>query len=152
MTYADVCSDGAAFHTVACPIDGSSRLIFDNQPPLTWISAGLFVRVAANGSTLMACAQGWTTGTLIVGNNAGAKTDLGATHGTQCVAIEPAGAGFRIGAVVSGTQWKTWLVSADLSSVSLEGVYPVPAAISGTSQGWLNFTNGQPVWTDLNRS
>ena len=152
MIYTAVAAGPDRLHSVMCRAGG---ICFDGGPWLPWPTLGRDVRLAAAAVHLVAVAKGQDGpygGRLIVGNETGRLIDIGVVHGEQAVAVEAvSGDLVRVAAVTGPLTWQTWIVSGDLSSVTLESSNAVPDSIPGTSQGWTQFVNGVPSWTDLAR-
>lgn len=159
MMYCDVAAGDGRFHTVECPDDGSFCWRFDGGAWIVGPEAGLFVRLAVSGVRLVAAGKGQldpsatADGPLVVANNAGQFAVLHPrTFGVQCVGITAIGSDlFCVGAVVSPTEWRSWIITGDLQVVEARPVRLM--GVGATSQGWLDFRDiDAPIETDAERS
>lgn len=100
-----------------------------------------------------AIVRGQQTGRAYVLREDGAIVSMGVTNGNQSVGIMAMPYGILAVYVIPGAKYIKWAFDWDLQTISTVTLDQPQILWPGTSQGFLRLDqNGDPVWTDLNRT
>ncbi len=143
-----------AGNLIPCSCNSGSASISFGGVTVPIPEPGRDIRVGYGFGHVYAVVKGQNTGRCLLVRDDGRNAYLGATYGNQCVGLVIGGSVVMAVYVSSPTTYTQWAVLPDLGAITGQpSVLPIPAQITGTSQGFLNLSpTGVPLWTDLNRT